>query len=83
MAAELKHLLIVTDTREYWLRASNFDCTEPGEDGMFSVDLFVRGRRVGQFSCVTGVYISQAKPEFSAIQVQQEARLRLPDDWDH
>lgn len=79
--AELKHLLVVTETREYWLRASDFDCSEPNEDGTFNVNLYVRNRRVGQFSCVIGVYISQAKPEFSSIKIEQPLNLHVPDDW--
>lgn len=79
--AELKHLLIVCEDREFWLRASNFECTDPGEDGTFAVDLFVRGRRVGQFSGCIGVYISQAKPEFSAVQPSRTPELHIPDEW--
>lgn len=79
--AELKHLLIVTEDREYWLRASNFECTEPTEDGTFTVDLFVRNRRVGQFSQVIGVYISQAKPEFSSVKPAKTPDLHVPEDW--
>lgn len=61
----LKYVLVVAGDREYWLRAKDFETTDPGSDGTFTVDLYgERNRRVGQFAGVTGVYIS-AVPDMS------------------